>query len=55
MKLRKIEKIDLTVLEQEVGAVFVAEPMYFRYNAKELAKVDPSKPLEALARFCMRT
>jgi len=38
-------------LEQEVGAVFVAEPMYFRYNEKELAKVDPSKPLEALARF----
>ncbi|MBW1900679.1 MAG: 2-hydroxyacyl-CoA dehydratase [Deltaproteobacteria bacterium] len=38
-------------LEQEIGAVFVAEPMYFRYNEKELAKVDTSKPLEALARF----
>jgi len=38
-------------LEQDVGAVFVAEPMYFRYKESELSKVDPSKPLEALARF----
>jgi len=38
-------------LEQEVGAVFAAEPMYFMYNESELAKVDPSKPLDALARF----
>lgn len=38
-------------LEQEMGAVFVAEPMYFMYNESELAKVDPSNPLDALARF----
>ncbi|MBW1851188.1 MAG: 2-hydroxyacyl-CoA dehydratase [Deltaproteobacteria bacterium] len=38
-------------LEQEAGAVFVAEPMYHRYKEDEVAKVDITKPLEALARF----
>jgi benzoyl-CoA reductase/2-hydroxyglutaryl-CoA dehydratase subunit BcrC/BadD/HgdB len=38
-------------MEQEAGAVIVAEPMYHMYNESELAKVDPSKPLDALARF----
>ena len=38
-------------MEKEVGAVFVAEPMYHHYNEAELAKVDPSKPLEAIARY----
>ncbi|MFH2047512.1 MAG: 2-hydroxyacyl-CoA dehydratase family protein [Pseudomonadota bacterium] len=33
------------------GATLVAEPMYHYYNEAEVAKIDPLKPIEALARI----